>query len=136
MHEGGHRVPFIAAWPGVIPPGSTSEETVMTMDFFPTFANLGGVASPEGHHLDGVDMMPFLKGEPNRHDRTLHWLFGDAWAVRKGPWKLVGNGNTACSLVNLEQDIGEKRNQLEEQPERVKKLVKLREDWVEEVGDR
>ena len=38
-------MPFIASWPGAIPPGSTSNETVMTMDFFPTFAKLAGVAT-------------------------------------------------------------------------------------------
>ena len=136
MYEGGHRVPRIATWPGVIPPGSTNEETVMTVDFFPTFAKLAGVASPEGHRLDGVDMMPLLKGDTKKHDRTFHWLFGNSWAVRKGPWKLIGDGKAARSLVNLKDDMGEKQNQLEEQPERGKELAKLRENWVEEVGGR
>ena len=54
---------------------------------------------------------------------------------RKGPRKLIGNGKTARSLLNLERDIGE-QNQLKEQPERGKELAKLHEDWVEEVGGR
>ena len=106
------------------------------MDFFPTFAKLAGVAPPEGHHLDGVDMMPLLKGDTKKHDRTINWLFGNSWAVRKEPWKLIGDGKIARSLVNLENGIGEKQNQLEEQPERVKELAKLHEDWVDEVGGR
>ena len=42
MYEGGHRVPFIASWPGVIAAGTTNSATVMTMDLFPTFAKLAG----------------------------------------------------------------------------------------------
>ena len=136
MYEGGHRVPFIAAWPGVIPPGSTNEEMVMTMDLFPTFAKLAGVAPPKGHHLDGVDIMPLLRDDTKKHDRTLHWLFGKSWAVRRGPWKLIGVETTARALVNLKNNIEENQNQLEDQPERVKELAKLHEDWILEVGGR
>jgi len=137
MYEGGHRVPFIASWPGVIPPASTNKETVMTMDFFPTFAKLAGVAPPEGFQIDGVDIMPLLKGDTKKvHDRPVHWLFGNSWAVRKGPWKLIGKGKVPGKLVNVVKDIGEKRDFSEEQPERVKLLTKFHENWVEEVGGR
>ena len=136
MYEGGHRVPFIASWPGEIPPGSTSEATVMTMDFFPTFAKLAGVASPADLQIDGMDMMPLLTGDTTVHDRPLHWLFGDSWAVRKGPWKLIGQGERPRELVDVEKDIGEQRSYVEERPDRVKELTKLHEEWVEEVGGR
>jgi arylsulfatase A-like enzyme len=136
VYEGGHRVPFIASWPGVIAPGSTSEQTVMTMDFFPTFAKLAGAALPQNHPLDGIDLMPLLKGGEEEHDRTCHWLFGEAWAVRRGEWKLIGNGPKALRLVNLKTDPEEKQDCTKDQPERAKELARLHKEWLREVGDK
>lgn len=90
MFEGGNRVPMIASWPGKIPAESTNEDTVMTMDFFSTFAKLAGASLPNGLRIDGIDLMPALKGSASRSDRAIHWLFGKSWAVRKGSWKLIG----------------------------------------------
>jgi len=136
MQEGGHRVPFIASWPGVITAGTTNGSTVMTMDFFPTFAKLAGATTPAGHPIDGTDLMPLLKDPATKSDRVLHWLFGDAWAVRRGAWKLSGEGEKALSLVNLEKDLEEKNNRLSEQPELVSELTNLHRHWIESVGSR
>ncbi|OYV03835.1 MAG: sulfatase, partial [Verrucomicrobiales bacterium VVV1] len=110
MNEGGHRVPFIASWPGVIAAGSTSGQKVMTMDFFPTFAGLAGATAPKDHLIDGLNLMPLLKGGSIDAERDLHWLFGDSWAIRKGPWKLMGVGNSPQALVNLDSDLDENAN--------------------------
>ena len=83
-----------------------------------------------------MDMMPLLTGDTTRHDRPLHWLFGDSWAVRRGPWKLIGQGERPRELVDVEKDIGEQRSYMEERPDRVKELTKLHEEWVQEVGGR
>ena len=136
MSEGGHRVPFIAVWPGVIPAGKTSSETAMTMDLLPTFAKLAGVSPPTGCPLDGVDLLPVLKGGGGDSGRVLHWRFGDHWAVRKGAWKLIGKGNLALDLVNLEIDVAERNNQLKEKPDLADALMKLHRQWTVEVGDR
>lgn len=136
MEEGGHRVPCIASWPGVIEPGRTSGATVMTMDFFPTFAHLAGVSTPPGHTLDGMDLMPLLRNQAGLEDRVLHWLFGNAWAVRQGPWKLIGRGEAALALVNVESDLAESVNHLEAQPARVERLRELHRRWIGSVGDR
>ncbi|MCU0786035.1 MAG: sulfatase-like hydrolase/transferase, partial [Verrucomicrobia bacterium] len=134
MNEGGHRVPFIASWSGVIAAGATNNETVMTMDLFPTFAKLAGATPPRGHHLDGINIMPLLKGDPKKVDRSLHWLSGDSWAARKGPWKLIGKGENSQTLVNLENDIAEKNNLLNVKPELGEELMKLHRQWIESVG--
>lgn len=136
MLEGGHRVPFIAAWPGVIPAGTTNNQTVMTMDFLPTFAKLAGASLPEGHQIDGADMMPLLQDPAKKTDRVLHWLFGGSWAVRKASWKLIGGGESALKLVNVEQDIEEKSNHLKEMPELVAELMKLHRQWIDSVGNK
>jgi arylsulfatase A-like enzyme len=134
LHEGGHRVPFIAAWPGVIPAGSTSTATVMTMDLFPTFAKLAGAETAS--RLDGIDLMPLLNGGNHDKARPLHWLFGDNWAVREGPWKLMGKGGKATFLANLEDDPAEKSNRLGEQAAIADKLLALHRRWIGEVGRR
>ncbi len=136
MNEGGHRVPFIASWPGVIAAGSTSGETVMTMDLFPTFAGLAATSAPTDHQIDGIDLMPLLKGGSIGTDRDLHWLFGDSWAVRKGPWKLMGEGKKPSTLVNLEKDLEENHNLIKDQPGLVEELMKQHQQWIGSVGNR
>jgi arylsulfatase A len=106
------------------------------MDFLPTFTQLAGAAIPGGHEIDGVDIMPLLIKDAKIPDRILYWMFGDAWAVRKGSWKLIGKGRNALTLVNLENDIQEKTNLLKEQPERVEELFKLHRQWIESAGNR
>ena len=136
MFEGGHRVPFIASWPGVIPAGTTNSETLISMDLFPTFAILAGTKPPADHIIDGIDIMPILKGTRHNVSRILHWQSGDSWAVRNGTWKLIGKGGNALTLVNLENDIEEKDNRMKEHPELVDELMKIHLRWVAEVGDR
>jgi len=134
LFEGGHRVPMIASWPGVLAAGSMNHETVMSMDFLPTFAALAGAKIPEGHVIDGIDLMPLFKGGPKLRERNLHWLFGDSWAVRKRPWKLMGNAKRATRLVNLENDLEETTNLLEQEPERVAEMLDLQLRWIKSVG--
>lgn len=136
MQEGGHRVPFIAAWPGVIAAGKTTDATVLTMDFFPTFARLAGAPSPAGHVIDGTDFLPVLRGEMKPTTRVLHWRFGDGWAVRRGPWKLIQEGGKPAVLVNLDQDVEERNNRLREQPALAAELTTLHRQWLAAVGDR
>ena len=61
-YEGGVREPFIARFPGKIPPGTTAEGVGSAMDMLPTFANLAG-ASVSASSLDGIDISPMLTGE-------------------------------------------------------------------------
>jgi arylsulfatase A-like enzyme len=136
LSEGGHRVPFIASWPSVIAAGKTNRETVMSMDFFPTFAKLAGAAIPQDRASDGRDVMPLLKDDSQKIERELHWLYGNSWAVRKGPWKLSGSGDKALILVNLEQDVEEKMNHLDDQSALVDEFMKLHRTWIESVGTR
>ena len=133
MYEGGHRVPCIAYWPGVVPCGGVSDEPLMTMDFFPTFAGLAGATPPNDLQLDGVDMLPVLRGDAGLEDRTLHWFFDNAWAVRQGPWKLIGQGDSPSMLVNLDSDLGESQNQLASHPQLAGELLSLHQDWYDEV---
>lgn len=75
FYEGGIRVPMAAYWPGIIPEGTTSDEPVIGMDFYPTFLELTGTAAPANYPLDGVSIVPLLKGESSIDRNDLYWHF-------------------------------------------------------------
>ena len=110
--------------------------TVISMDFFPTFLRLANTNTPQNHSIDGIDIMPILKNKATSTERTLHWRFGDNWAVRKGPWKLSGQGEKTLSLVNVVKDISEETNQLNKKPELENELLELHQKWTVLVGKR
>ena len=142
--EGGHRVPFIARWPGVIPAGATSDETLSLVDLLATSAAIVGAELPDGAGQDSYNMLPALKGEklarPIREATVVHSING-MFAVRQGPWKLVlGRGSGGWSskgspedppgqLYDLDQDLNEKLNLYERDPQRVDRLTKLLEKY-------
>lgn len=97
VFEGGHRVPFIARWPGRVPAGRTSDRLVTAMDVLPTVTGLADAPTPE-NPIDGVDVSPVLLGEADETYSHPPFFFyapfflhdGRALAgVRSGPWKLL-----------------------------------------------
>ena len=133
LFEGGHRVPCIVRWPGMIPEGRTADEVVMSMDLLPTFAKLSGATLPAGQTIDGMDMMPYFMGEAKAHRRIVHWKHGASWAVRDGPWKLIGRGTEPETLVNLADDLSETTNWLPEKPELARQLAQTHLQWEKEI---
>jgi arylsulfatase A len=108
IHEGGHRVPMIARWPGVIPAGEVSGTTVLGMDFFPTLLDAAGIKSPD--KLDGTSILPVLRAEADLPERTVFWSMGSGTAARRGPWKLIIQGKDRKgdgSLYHLGDDPAE-----------------------------
>jgi arylsulfatase len=104
--EGGWRVPCVMRWPGVIEPGRIINEVCSLQDFIPTFAAAAGEPDlvqkvRKGYgvdgrkfkvHLDGVNLLPFLKGETRKPPREgfLYWSDdGELVAIRVGDWKIV-----------------------------------------------
>ncbi len=150
--EGGHRVPFIARWPGKIQSGSTSSETICHVDLMATAAALLGVKLPENAGQDSYNILPALLGEkldgPIR-EATVHHSAKGHFAIRKGNWVLIdwktGDDNKEpdwfkkergyephsqpCELYDLRQDLAERRNLCAEQPEKVAELKKLLEKY-------
>jgi len=89
--EGGFRVPFIAWWPGHVPAGTVSDEPAMSIDLFPTFMGLAGLALPTDRIVDGADLWPVLSAlRPSLPKRPIFFFHDyDVEAVRLGRWKLV-----------------------------------------------
>lgn len=131
LHEGGHRVPAIFSWPGVLAPGRI-EETAHSVDLLPTFARLAGVTL-DSLPLDGLDLSPLLlRGEP-LPPRSLFWRAGSEWTIREGAWKLLGS-EKGTELYNLRADVGEKHDLAPQHPARVKRLRSIWESWDTEVN--
>ena len=91
--EGGHRVPFIARWPGKIKAGSTSNQLICNVDMIATLAALTGLPIKSGQGQDSVNVLPALIGEPKKQLRN-HVLLAarqpSHLAVRKGKWMYIG----------------------------------------------
>ena len=64
LYEGGIRVPFVARVPGVTAPGSVSSAPALTTDLYPTILELAGLPARPAQHLDGVSLLPALRGGP------------------------------------------------------------------------
>jgi arylsulfatase A-like enzyme len=138
--EGGHRVPAIAYWPGKIQPNTISDQTIMSMDLFPTMATLVGRSDLDDLNPDGVDISPVFLNNQQVPKRTLFWRFGDQKAVRDGRWKLLVNPKSSESsdnqvyLFDLEQDLSEKTNLSEKFPQKTKVLLNKLEIWEKRVS--
>src|SRR5262245_6126480 len=129
VYDGGHRVPFLVRWPGVVKPGTTSEQLVCLNDLFRTCADVAGVRVPEPAGEDSYSFPPVLRGETSDHLRqaVVHHSVNGSFAIRDGYWKLClcpGSGGWSAprpgrddasklapvQLFNLKEDIGEKTN--------------------------
>jgi arylsulfatase A-like enzyme len=133
LSEGGHRVPCVACWPGRIAAGSLCGQTAMGMDWFATFAGLACTSIPKGLQSDGVNLLDILTQRAELKDRALHWLLEDRWAVREGPWKLLGRGSQPQELYHLVEDLGEEHNVLVDRPDFVRQLQQKHEAWLADV---
>ncbi|MFM7245432.1 MAG: sulfatase, partial [Planctomycetaceae bacterium] len=142
--EGGIRVPFAVRWPGHVPAGGRFTPPVHCMDVFATAAAAAGFVPP--HAVDGVDLLPFLRGEtPGVPHERLFWIYNDHadWrrtdqdtnqarrlvAVREGALKLVIEGNDPPRLYDVEDDPDERRDLATAHPERVATLREAFVNW-------
>ena len=129
VYEGGHRVPSIASWPGKIEP-SVCDQTLMTMDLFPTICALAGV---KPGRIDGVDLSSVLFENAQVAARNLFWRMRGKRAVRSGPWKLRIEGNMPPELYHLGKDISEKDNVAGDHPGKVSELLSALRAWEADV---
>jgi arylsulfatase A len=149
--EGGHRVPFIARWPGKTKPNTVSEEPICLTDLMATCAAILSAKLPDDVGQDSYTILPALLGK--RRDRPIreaivsHSVFG-VFAIRQGPWKLIlenqdsggwvkprGTGPTPGNpgqLYNLDEDPAEQENLFEKHPAIVTRLTALLERYKEQ----
>jgi arylsulfatase A-like enzyme len=148
VYEGGTRVCACAAWQGRIQPGSVVSTPLHAVDWFPTLVKLAGAPMTGKLPLDGLDIWPVLAGGTSAPHRDILLNTAPAsGALRFGDWKVIvhsggasGDEETAApaprkkkrqaaasapkaELFNLAEDVSEKNNLAERQPEKLKELL-------------
>lgn len=129
LFEGGVRVPMLMRWNGVFQPGAVYDQTVSSLDLFPSICSAAGIRLPEQLSLDGVDLSPYVKGKKTGEPHhKLFWSNGPNRAMRMGNWKLVQSHDHVW-LFDLGTDLGEKKNLSQSHPEVVKKMQRELDLW-------
>ena len=149
IYEGGHRVPFVASWPGKIIPGTSSDETICLTDLVATCAEILNIQLPDNAGEDSFSFLPALYGESEIliREATIHHSVNGSFAIRKGKWKLImcpGSGGWSypkpeiakdlklppLQLYDLDSDIGETQNVAEKHPEIVDEMKELLKSYI------
>jgi arylsulfatase A-like enzyme len=153
--DGGHRIPFIARWPGHIQPGTTSAEVTCLTDLMATAAEITGYKLPQDAAEDSYSMLPALLGrklaQPIREAIVYHSSQGH-FSIRQGAWKLnIGRGSggftppveytpkagePAGELFNMADDFAETTNLYDKRPEIVARLTALLEKYKQQGHSR
>lgn len=137
MYEGGVRGPAIVVQPGVVEPGSRSDEIIQSCDFYPTLLEMLSIAAQPNQQFDGISVVPALNGKSLDRDGIFtyfphsppvpEWLPASV-SIHHGDWKLIrifygGDHNEhRYKLFNLKTDIGERHNLAAKMPDRVYEL--------------
>ena len=144
IYEGGHRVPFIARWPGHTPAASVSAELVCVGDMMGTVAALLGAKLPDDAAEDSVNILPALLGKRTAaplREAIVHHDKDGVFAIRQAAWKLIpaqipppyaarpSPAAVPPELYDLAKDPGETTNVAEERPEIVGRLTSLLERY-------
>ncbi len=148
LYEGGHRVPFLARWPGQITPGSTSKEIICITDLMATTAAVIGHKLPPNAGEDSFNILPALRSEklatPIR-EATVHHSGRGKFAIRQGDWVFIDAPSGAdnrepqtvletlgvqphqqpAELFNLRTDPNQTVNLLAAHPEKAQALKSL-----------
>jgi arylsulfatase A len=140
IYDGGHRIPFIARWPGHVRAGSTIDELGCLVDLMATCAGVAGVGLPHDSAEDSFDLRPALLKENGRpiRDAVVHHSGSGLFAIRSGDWKLalgLGSGGFTRpvrippqpgqpgeQLYNLKTDRQEQTNVAHAHPDVVRSL--------------
>jgi arylsulfatase A-like enzyme len=131
LFEGGIRVPFVMRWPGRIPAGMRYAEPVNATDVVATIAAATGLPLPNDRVYDGVDLLPFVRGELSAppHD-ALYWRAGYTSAIRSGSLKLIRDRlSGVTSLFDLATDPGEQHDLASAKPDDVQRLLRQLDAW-------
>lgn len=140
--EGGIREPYYIKAPGVTQQGSVCETPVTGTDFYPTILELAGIPLKPKQHVDGVSLLPLLRGE-TLAERDLYWHYphygnqgGEPCAIiRSRNWKLIHYFEDGRNeLYDIKEDIGEQANRLGENTQVANDLMSKLDVWLKETG--
>ena len=140
--EGGHRVPFIVRWPGVVKYDSRCDQLVHQADLLATFAEILGTKLPKSVGEDSFSLMPLFKGGTGPvRENAVSASIGGTPSVRMGQWKYIpargsggwgsgGDQSQPIQLYDLSEDLGESRNLAARNPKQVEIMKALLEKLI------
>jgi arylsulfatase A len=144
LYEGGIREPMIVKWPSKGLQGTVCDVPVVSNDFFPTILDMLGLPIPREYNLDGVSIVPLLKGKNELDREAIYWHFphysnhgmqSPGGAIRAGDYKLLEYfENNTVQLFNLKEDIGEQHDLSGSAPEKVNELRTMLHKWREDIN--
>ena len=142
LYEGGIRVPMLIKWPGVTNKQALCDIPVSSIDFVPTILDMIGLETLTPSDVEGVSIVPLLKGVPSIERSRLFWHYPHysnqggkpGGAVRAGNFKLIENyEDQSLELYDLSADIEEKHNLIETMPHIGDSLREQLDNWRESV---
>ncbi|MDV6029613.1 MAG: sulfatase [Phycisphaera sp. RhM] len=142
VYEGGIREAFMIHAPMITDAPKSCNVPVVSTDFYPTLLELAGLPPLPLQHLDGVSLVPLLKGEKKLDRDALYWHYPHysnqggfpGGAIRMGNWKLVERYEDGkVHLYNLAEDVGEQNDLADQHPERVATMREKLHRWYQDV---
>jgi len=136
-HEGGISSPFIVHWPAGIPAkNELRDQQAHLIDIMTTCVEVSGAQYPSQfnghdiHPMDGRSLVPAFANQPIQRD-AIYWEHEGNAAVLQGDWKLVRfRWNGVWELYNIKADRTEQHDLSAAQPEKVKQLSAMWNDWA------
>ena len=142
--EGGHRIPFIARWPGKIKAGSQCAETINLTNLLATCSDIAGNKLADNEGEDSFSILPLLLGKEKdyvRPEALIQHSSRGVFVVRQGDWKLIlglgsggfskpetiqpKEGEAPGQLFNLKNDPSETKNLYLQFPGKVEELSRI-----------
>jgi arylsulfatase A len=145
--DAGHRIPFLARWPGKIKPGTVSDELGCLTDLMGTAAAITGMTVPNDAGEDSYNLLPALMGKQGKpiREAVVHHSSLGMFSIRQGEWKLelgLGSGGFSApahidpkpggprgQLYHIGKDPTEADNVWQRHPEVVARLTALLEKY-------
>ncbi|MEZ6124454.1 MAG: arylsulfatase [Planctomycetaceae bacterium] len=145
LWEGGHRVPFVVRWPGVVQPEGVSDGLISQIDIHATICGIVGAEIPQGTAEDSYDQLPLLKGQASQRHTIVHNTNASGYALRHDNWVLIqaksggvsavpdwfdtANGyekeTHPAALYDLSADISQKHDLSSKHPDKVTELQQM-----------
>lgn len=143
LYEGGVREPMIVRWPAGGLRGAVCDQVVTSVDFYPTILELASLPADDSPDIDGVSMVPHLKGtHPGLHE-AIYWHYPHygnqggtpGAAILVEPWKLIEYfEEDRIELYRIDLDPGETKDLKARHPEKAQALHSQLDTWQEAVG--